>query len=390
MNIHEYQAKNILSEKGILIQRGIVSETPNDALEAASALQRDFGTNKWVVKAQIHSGGRGKAGGVQLAETIDEVLPISEAILGKRIVTAQTGDKGKLVRKILVAEDVYPTNQDVKEIYLAFLLNRNTGHTMFLYSSGGGVEVEAQEHNSIDIHPLLGWQDFQLREVCKKLEKTKEKAVIFSVLLKKLYEVYCENDAVLLEINPLLENEKGDFIVVDVKMSLDDNAKIRNIHWDKWRDVYEEEPIELAAKDVGLNYIKLSGNVGCMVNGAGLAMATMDMILRIGGHPANFLDIGGGANSDRVSTAFRMILEDKEVKTIFINIFGGIVRCDRVAEGILKAYREIKNISIPIVVRLQGTNADIAHQLIASSGLQVYSVNTLEEASNKIQQIISC
>jgi len=395
MNLHEYQGKDLLGNFGVGIQRGIVASTPQEAIEAAKKLNIDTGTNLWVVKAQIHAGGRGKGGGVKLAKSIDEVKSISNNMLGMRLVTPQTSKKGKLVNQILIAEDVYyPGESEPQEFYISILLNRATGRNMIMYSTEGGMDIEKVAEDTPHliftevIDPKVGLTAFQCRRIAfnLKLSGTAFKEMIKFVSL--LYNAYQETDSSLFEINPVLKTSDNRILAVDSKVSIDNNALFRHQDFIKLRDQREEDPVEIEASEYGLNFVKLDGNVGCMVNGAGLAMATMDIIKMAGGNPANFLDVGGTADAKRVEQAFRIILRDPEVRVILINIFGGIVRCDRVAQGIVDAYKNIGDINIPLIVRLEGTNANEAKKLIDDSGLKVHSVILLQEAADKVSEII--
>ena len=396
MNLHEYQGKELLNSFGVRIQRGIVASTVNEAVAAAEKLNKDTGTNWWVVKAQIHAGGRGKGGGVKLAKSLDDVRTISNEILGMNLVTPQTSTNGKLVRKILVAEDVYyPGESDHSEFYMSVLLNRTTGRNMIMYSTEGGMDIETVAEKTPhliyteEIDPNYGLLPFQSRNIAFNLGLS---GIAFKEMTKfiiSLYNSYVKSDATLFEINPVLKTSDEKIIAVDAKMTLDDNALFRHKEYEALRDLNEENPIEIEAKEVGLNYVDLDGNVGCMVNGAGLAMATMDLIKQSGGSPANFLDVGGTADAERVETGFRLILKDPAVKAILVNIFGGIVRCDRVANGIIEAYKNMGDeIKVPIIVRLQGTNSDLAKDLIEKSNLNVIAAIAFSEAAEKVQNVL--
>jgi len=366
MNLHEYQGKQILNSFGVDIQRGIVAKTPEEAVNAAKKLTEETGTGWHVIKAQVHAGGRGKGGGVKLAKNIDEVKTISGQIIGMNLITPQTSAEGKKVHQVLIAEDVYyPGDSEPEEYYMSVLLNRASGKNMIMYSTEGGMDIEtvAEETPHLifteEIDPSTG-----------------------------MYTAYIKSDSSLFEINPVLKTSDDKVIAVDAKVTLDDNALYRHKDYLAMRDEREENPVEVEAKAVGLNYVDLDGNVGCMVNGAGLAMATMDLIKQAGGEPANFLDVGGTADAERVETAFNLILKDPNVKAILVNIFGGIVRCDRVAQGIVDAYKNMDTINVPIIVRLQGTNADIAKELIDNSGLDVQSAVQFQEAADKVQAVL--
>ncbi len=403
MNIHEYQGKAILKSYGVSIQEGIVAETPEQAVEAAKELQKQTGTGWWVVKAQIHAGGRGKGKivgteqrGVALAKNLDDVYNISKALLGNVLVTIQTGEAGKQVNKIYVAQDVYyPGESEPKEYYMSVLLDRAQGRNTIIYSTEGGMNIEDVAHNTPElifkeeIDPATGLQAFQARKIAFNLGVTGEAFKQMVKFITSLYNAYDGIDSAMFEINPVLKTSDNKIIAVDAKVSLDENALYRHADYAALRDISEEDPTEVEAGEHNLNYVKLDGNVGCMVNGAGLAMATMDIIKLSGGEPANFLDVGGTANAARVEQAFRIILKDKNVKAILVNIFGGIVRCDRVAQGIVDAYNNIGEINIPIIVRLQGTNAVEAKKIIDESGLKVHSAIQLAEAAAKVKEVLA-
>ena len=396
MNVHEYQAKEILSSFGVRIQRGKVAHTTKNALTVAQELSEATGTSWFVVKAQIHAGGRGKGGGVKLAKGIDKVEEVVDSILGMDLVTPQTPPEGKRVHQVLIAEDVYyPGPSEPEEYYMSVLLNRSTGRNMIMYSTEGGVDIEtvAEETPHLifteDIDPAVGLMPFQARRVAFNLGLSGNAFKEMTRFVTALYSAYVQSDSSLFEINPVLKTSDDKILAVDAKVSLDDNALFRHKDYQELRDVREENPVEVEAKEVGLNYVALDGNVGCMVNGAGLAMATMDLIKQAGGEPANFLDVGGTADAARVETAFRLILKDPKVKAILVNIFGGIVRCDRVAQGIVDAYKNMgDSIQVPIIVRLQGTNADIAKELIDNSGLAVHTAVLFQEAADKVQEVL--
>jgi succinyl-CoA synthetase beta subunit len=396
MNLHEYQGKELLNSFGVRIQRGIVASTKKDAVEAAKKLNNETGTNWWVVKAQIHAGGRGKGGGVKLAKSLDEVESISNDILGMNLVTPQTSAEGKLVNQVLIAEDVYyPGESETSEFYISVLLNRSSGRNMIMYSTEGGMDIEAVAeetphlifHEEID--PKVGLTAFQCRKIAFNLKLTGKAFKEMTKFVYSLYTAYDKTDSALFEINPVLKTSDDLIMAVDSKVTLDGNSLFRHKDFISLRDTREEDPTEVEAGEYGLNFVKLDGNVGCMVNGAGLAMATMDIIKMAGGNPANFLDVGGTADAKRVEQAFRIILKDNKVKAILVNIFGGIVRCDRVAQGIVDAYNNIGEISIPLIVRLQGTNAIEAKKLIDESGLKVESVILLQEAADKVAEVLS-
>jgi succinyl-CoA synthetase beta subunit len=397
MNLHEYQGKNILNQFGVKIQRGYVASTSDEAVAAAKLLTQETGTVWHVIKAQVHAGGRGKGGGVKLAKSLDEVQSVSHQILGMQLITPQTSAEGKTVHQVLVAEDVYyPGLTETDEFYMSVLLNRTSGRNMIMYSTEGGMDIEtvAEETPHLifteDIDPATGLLPFQARRVAFNLGLS---GAAFKDMIKfvtALYTAYIKSDASLFEINPVLKTSDEKIMAVDAKVTIDDNALFRHKDYLELRDTREENPIEVEADALGLNYVDLDGNVGCMVNGAGLAMATMDLIKQAGGDPANFLDVGGTADAARVEAAFRIILKDPSVKAILINIFGGIVRCDRVAQGVVDAYKNMGDaINVPIIVRLQGTNADIAKELIDNSGLDVQSAVEFQEAADKVQAVLA-
>ena len=396
MNLHEYQGKELLSSFGVRIQRGIVASTSEEAVKAAEKLNEETGTSWWVIKAQIHAGGRGKGGGVKLAKSIEEVRSISDQILGMHLVTPQTSSMGKVVNQVLIAEDVYyPGENETDEFYMSVLLNRSTGRNMIMYSTEGGMDIEkvAEETPHLifteEIDPSLGLQPFQCRKIAFNLGLSGTAFKEMTKFVFSLYEAYDNTDSSLFEINPVLKTSDDKIMAVDSKVTLDNNALFRHKDFVSLRDKREEDPTEVEADEYGLNFVKLDGNVGCMVNGAGLAMATMDIIKMAGGNPANFLDVGGTADAKRVEQAFRIILKDKGVKAILVNIFGGVVRCDRVAQGIVDAYKNIGKIDVPLIVRLQGTNASEAKDLIDKSGLEVQSVILLQEAADKVAEAVS-
>ena len=395
MNLHEYQAKQILSSFGVPVPRGIMAETLDQAVEAAKEIQKLSGSQYCVVKAQIHAGGRGKGGGVKLAKSLDDAREKATNILGMTLITPQTGAHGKLVRKVLIQEDVYyPGASETKEFYLSMLLNRQEGKAMIMYSTEGGMDIEEVAEHTPEkifleiIDRKVGLQAFQCRNVAFNLGLTGEAHKNMVKFVRGIYDAYMGADCAMLEINPVLKTSDNKILAVDCKMRLDGNALYRHPDYNAMRDIHEEDPSEVEAGKYNLNYVKLNGNVGCMVNGAGLAMATMDIIKQCGGEPANFLDVGGTANAERVERAFRIILKDPSVKAILVNIFGGIVRCDRVAQGIVDAYKNIGNIPIPIIVRLQGTNAEEAKELINNSGLAVFSAVSLQEAADLVNKVL--
>ena len=396
MNIHEYQGKSILKSFGVGIQEGIVAESPEQAIEAAKHLHATTGTDWYVIKAQIHAGGRGKGGGVKLAKSLDEVKEISDSIIGMHLITPQTSKEGKLVRKVLVAQDVYyPGKSEPKEYYMSVLMDRELGKNIIVYSTEGGMDIETVAEKTPElihkeeVDPLTGLLPFQARKVAFNLGLSGDAFKGMVKFVTALYKAYVGTDASMFEINPVLKTSDDKIIAVDCKVNLDDNALYRHPDYKAMRDVSEEDPIEVEAKKVDLNFIKMDGNVGCMVNGAGLAMATMDIIKLSGGDPANFLDVGGTADAERVEKGFRIILKEENVKAILINIFGGIVRCDRVAQGIVDAYKNLGTIDVPIVVRLQGTNAIEGKKIIDESGLKVSSAITLQDAADKVKEIVA-
>ncbi|WKN44338.1 ADP-forming succinate--CoA ligase subunit beta [Tunicatimonas pelagia] len=395
MNIHEYQAKNLLQSYGVQIQQGIVANTPEEAVEAAQKLNQETGTEWYVIKAQIHAGGRGKGGGVKLAKSQEEVKEISNQILGMQLVTPQTGEEGKKVHKVLVAEDVYyPGENEPKEYYLSILLDRAKGCNVIMASTEGGMDIEEVAASTPEkiikewIDPGIGLQGFQARKVAFALGLEGKAFKQMVKFIQALYKAYMASDASQFEINPVLKTSDDKILAVDAKVNLDDSALYRHPDLTELRDLTEEEELEIEAGKAGLNYVKLDGNVGCMVNGAGLAMATMDIIKQSGGEPANFLDVGGSANAETVEAGFRIILKDPNVKAILINIFGGIVRCDRVANGVVEAYKNIGDIQVPIIVRLQGTNAEEGAKIIEESGLKVYSAILLKDAADRVEEVV--
>lgn len=403
MNIHEYQGKSILKSFGVAIQEGVVASSVEEAVAGAKSLTESTGTEWYVVKAQIHAGGRGKgtvqetdSRGVVLAKGIDEVPDKVKGILGGTLVTAQTGEKGKKVNKVLVAQDVYyPGDSEPEEYYMSVLLDRAAGKHIVMYSPEGGMNIEEVAEKTPEkifkeeIDPKLGLLPFQARRIAFNLGLSGQAFKQMTKFVGTLYKAFVGCDATMFEINPVLKTSDDKVIAVDSKVSLDDNALFRHKDYAEMRDVTEEDPTEVEADQAGLNYVKLDGNVGCMVNGAGLAMATMDIIKLSGGEPANFLDVGGTADAARVEKAFRIILKDPEVKAILVNIFGGIVRCDRVAQGIVDAYNNMGELPVPLIVRLQGTNAKEAKELIDASGLKVHSVILLQEAADKVAEVLA-
>jgi succinyl-CoA synthetase beta subunit len=395
MNIHEFQAKAILKRYGVNIQEGITASTPEEAVEAAQELQEQTGTGWWVLKAQIHAGGRGKGGGVKLAKSLDDVKSLSDTLIGMQLVTHQTGPEGKKVNKILVAQDVYyPGPSEKQEFYMSVLLNRQTCKNTIMYSTEGGVDIEDVAEKSPEliyreeIDPATGILPFQARKIAFNLGLRGDafnQMVKFVLSLCKAYEAV---DAALLEINPVLKTSDEKILAVDAKVRLDDNALFRHPDLVQMRDITEEDATEVEAGKYSLNFVKLDGNVGCMVNGAGLAMATMDIIKLSGGEPANFLDVGGSANAQTVEAGLKIILDDPSVKAVLINVFGGIVRCDRVALGIVEAYKKLGDIKVPVIVRLQGTNAEEGKAVIDNSGLKVRSATSLQEAAEIVKEVV--
>jgi succinyl-CoA synthetase beta subunit len=395
MNIHEYQGKEILKKYGVAVQEGIVASTVDEAVDAAKKLQEQTGTEFVVIKAQIHAGGRGKGGGVKLAKSLAEVPEVAGKIIGMNLVTPQTGPQGKHVHKVLVAQDVYYKGaSDPKEYYMSILLDRQTGQDVIIYSTEGGMDIEHVAEHTPDkifkehISPAVGLQGFQARKIAFNLGMEGDAFKQMVKFVSALYKAYSSIDASMFEINPVLKTSDNKVIAVDAKVNLDDNALDRHPEFEALRDLSEEDELEIEAKKHNLNYIRLDGNVGCMVNGAGLAMATMDMIKLAGGEPANFLDVGGTANATTVEAGFRIILSDENVKAILVNIFGGIVRCDRVAQGIVDAYKNLGDIKVPIIVRLQGTNAEEGKKIIDESGLKVSSAILLSEAADLVKEVV--
>ncbi len=395
MNLHEYQGKSLLKNFGVKIQEGIVAETPEEAVEAAKKLQEETGTGWWVIKAQIHAGGRGKGGGVKLAKSLDEVREIAGKIIGMHLITPQTPPEGKLVRKVLIAQDVYyPGENEPEEYYMSVLMDREKARNIIMYSPEGGMDIEAVAEKTPEkifkeeIDPKVGITPFQARKIAFNLGLTGGEVKEMVKFVTALYRAYEGVDASLFEINPVLKTSDNKVIAVDSKVRIDNSALYRHPDIAEMRDVTEEDPIEREASEVGLNFIRLDGDVGCMVNGAGLAMATMDIIKLSGGNPANFLDVGGTADAERVEKGFRIILKEPGIKAILVNIFGGIVRCDRVAQGVIDAYKKIGDIPVPVIVRLQGTNAEEAKVLLDNSGLKVLSAITLQDAADKVKEVV--
>ena len=396
MNTHEFQGKSILKAYNVDIQEGFIALTADQAVMIAKQLQEKFKTEYFVVKAQIHAGGRGKGGGVKLARSVEDAGKIAGNMLGMTLVTPQTGPAGRKVRKVLIAQDVYyPGESKTEEFYFSILLNRKSGRFVIMYSPDGGMDIEqVAERNpgrifTEEISPVTGIRPFHTRNIAFNLGLRGEAFRNMQKFINGIYEAFISCDAQLLEINPVLKTSDQRILAVDCKLILDDNALFRHPELAEMRDINEEDPVEVEAGKFNLNYVRLDGNVGCMVNGAGLAMATMDIIKLSGGSPANFLDVGGGASAETVEAGFRIILKDPAVKAILINIFGGIVRCDRVATGVVEAYKSIGEINIPVVVRLQGTNAQEAREIIRNSGLSVISAVSFGEAAEKITEALS-
>ena len=391
MKIHEYQARDLFRKYGIPVPDGDVYYSVDEVKKSIS----DDGKLR-VVKAQVHAGGRGKGGGVKLAKSLDEVKSISNDILGMMLVTPQTSKEGKKVNQVLITEDVYyPGESETSEFYMSVLLNRATGKNMIMYSTEGGMNIEEVADKTPhlifteEVDSKLGLLPFQARKVAFNLGLSGKAFKEMTRFVAALYTAYVKSDASLFEINPVLKTSDDKIIAVDSKVTIDDNSLFRHKDYAELRDLREENAIEVEANAVGLNYVDLDGNVGCMVNGAGLAMATMDLIKQSGGEPANFLDVGGTADAERVEAGFRIILKDPAVKAILVNIFGGIVRCDRVAQGVVDAYKNMGNIDVPIIVRLQGTNAAEAKELIEKSGLDVISVTEFQEAADKVKEVLA-
>src|SRR5277367_1844833 len=389
MNIHEYQGKAILKSFGVRVQEGIVADTVEEAVEAAKKMKEDYGSGWVVIKAQIHAGGRGKGGGVKLAKNLEEVKEKAGAILGMQLVTPQTGPEGKLVRKVLVAQDVYyPGDSPTKEFYISVLLNRAKGRNIIMYSTEGGMDIEEVAHSTPElihkeeIDPKVGLQGFQARKIAFNLGLSGDAFKDMVKFITALYKAYDATDSSQFEINPVLKTSDNKILAVDAKVNLDDNGLFRHPDFAALRDLNEEDPTEVEASRSNLNYVKLDGNVGCMVNGAGLAMATMDIIKLAGGEPANFLDVGGGADKDRVTRAFKIIMSDKKVKTIFVNIFGGIMKCDIIAEGVIAAAKEV-GLKVPLVVRLEGTNADKGKEILSKSGIKLTVADGMGDGAKK-------
>ncbi len=381
MNLHEYQSKRLFADYGIPVPRGIPAESPNDAVKAAQELGGDL----WVVKAQVHAGGRGKAGGVKLARSMDEVREFTDKMLGTILVTHQTGPEGLPVNTVYVEQG----SEIDRELYLSMLVDREVSRISFIASAAGGMDIEKvaaetpEKIFSVAIAPDAGLQDFQARQLAFGLELDKQQMRQFGDLIKKLYKLYVDADASLIEINPLITTKAGDIVALDGKINIDGSALFRQKAIAELRDPSQEDEAERKAAEHDLNYVSLDGNIACMVNGAGLAMATMDLIKLHGGEPANFLDVGGGATAEKVAAAFKLILSNDSVEAILVNIFGGIVRCDLIAEGIISAVKEV-GVSVPVVVRLEGTNVDKGRELLANSGLDIIAAEDLTDAAKKV------
>lgn len=381
MNIHEYQAKEILKKYGVAVLRGQMAESPDKAAEAAKAI----GGNLWVVKAQIHAGGRGKGGGVKLAKSLDEVSGLTTQMIGMNLITHQTGPQGKVVQKVYIEAGC----NIKKEYYVAVLLDRQTGRVTVMASREGGMDIEEVAAHSpekihhVEVDPAVGLMPFQARQLAFAVGMSDKVAAKAAQFFMNLYKAYDENDCSIAEINPLVETAEGDVLALDAKMNFDSNALMRHPDIVELRDLSEEDPAETEASHYDLAFIKLDGNIGCLVNGAGLAMATMDIIKLHGGSPANFLDVGGGANKEKVTAAFKIILKDPNVKGIFVNIFGGIMKCDIIAEGVIAASKEL-GLKVPLVVRLEGTNVELGKKLLAESGLDITPANDLTDGAQKI------
>jgi succinyl-CoA synthetase beta subunit len=403
MNLHEYQAKELLKKYGVPVQEGIAADSVQQAEEAYRQIKNTYGSPFAVVKAQIHAGGRGKGkiretgiNGVKVVKSLDEASDVAQKLLGGTLVTIQTGEAGKVVNKILLAQDMYYDGaSERKEFYLSILLDRSKGQNVIMYSTEGGMDIEEVAHHTPEkifkewVHPGGGLQGYQARKIAFNFGLKGDAFKNMVKFVTNLYNAYVGLDASMLEINPLFKASDDKIVAVDCKLNLDDNALMRHPDLAQMRDISEEDPTEVEAGKYNLNFVKLDGNVGCMVNGAGLAMATMDMIKLSGGEPANFLDVGGTANAQTVEAGFRIIMKDPKVKAILINIFGGIVRCDRVAQGVIDAYKNMGNINIPIIVRLQGTNAEEAKKLIDESGLKVQSAILLSEAAELVNKAVA-
>ena len=396
MNLHEYQAKQLLRKYKVNVPEDRLALTPEEAIEGAKQINAATGSKMFAVKAQIHAGGRGKGGGVKIAKNIDQVFDLAKNIIGMQLITPQTKAEGKKVNKVLIQQDIFYDGPDpILELYISMLMNRGSGRNIIMYSPRGGMDIEKvaeetpEQIFTEEIDPATGILPFQCRRIAFNLGLSGEAYKNMLPFLENLYNAYIGCDASLMEINPVIKTSDNKIFAVDAKLVVDNNALFRHPDIAEMRDLTEEDPTEVKAGKFGLNFVKLEGNVGCMVNGAGLAMATMDIIKLSGGSPANFLDVGGTANAKRVEEAFRIILSDPNVKAILVNIFGGIVRCDRVANGIVDAYKEIGEIKVPIIVRLQGTNAVEAKEIIDQSGLKVFSAILLQDAADLVNKVLS-
>ena len=381
MNLHEYQSKRLFADYGIPVPRGIPAESPNAAVKAAQELGGDL----WVVKAQVHAGGRGKAGGVKLVRTLDEVRKYTDKMLGSALVTHQTGPEGLPVNTVYVEEG----SEIDRELYLSMLVDREVSRISFIASAAGGMDIEKvaaetpEQIFSVAIAPDAGLQDYQARQLAFGLELDKKQMRQFGRLIKRLYQLYLDTDASLIEVNPLITTKAGDVMALDGKINIDGSALFRQPKIAELRDKSQEDEAERKAAEHDLNYVSLEGNIACMVNGAGLAMATMDLIKLHGGDPANFLDVGGGATRERVAEAFKLILSNDNVAAILVNIFGGIVRCDDIAAGIINAVKDV-GVSVPVVVRLEGTNVELGRKLLNESGIDLHTASSLDEAAEKV------
>ena len=394
MNLHEYQGKAELQKYGVAVPLGIMAETVEEAVNAAKIIFEKTQTATWAVKAQIHAGGRGKGGGVKIANSFEEVKAFADQILGMKLITPQTSAEGKLVKKLYIEQGIYYQGiSEVKEFYFGILLNRRESKINMMYSPCGGMNIEQVADETPEfiftesIDPIAGLKAEQCEQIVKNLQLTGNAATLMIQFAKALHEAYLAMDATLIEINPVVKTSDEKIIAADAKVVIDNSALFRHPEFISLHDLDEEDPTEVEAKNEGLNYIRLDGNVGCMVNGAGLAMATMDIIKLSGASPANFLDVGGSADAERIEKGFRIILKDPNVKAILINIFGGIVRCDRVANGVVAAYKNLGEINVPVIVRLEGTNAIEANKIIDESGLKVFSAKALQEAANLVMKM---
>ncbi len=395
MNLHEYQGKSILKKHGVQVPEGMVARSPEEAVDCAWLIKEKTGVEKWALKAQIHAGGRGNGGGVKIANSFDEVKQYAKKMIGMNLITPQTSPQGKKVRKVLIEQNIfYEGESEIEEYYMSILLNREIGKNMIMYSPKGGTDIEkvAEETPELifkeEISQGIGITPFQGRKIAFNLGLRGKAFKQMVAFVQSLYKAFVESDASLFEINPVFKTADDKIFAADAKVVIDDNALYRHPDIQEMRDFDEEDPMEVEASKYDLNYVKLDGNIGCMVNGAGLAMATMDIIKLSGGDPANFLDVGGTASTRRVEAGFRIILKDKNVEGILLNIFGGIVRCDVVAQGVVDAYKNIGEINVPIIVRLQGTNAEEGKKIIDESGLKVYSAISLGEAAELVTKIL--